>query len=107
MSDNIPQQPISANQLDNIRNRLSNTYNGIRNVPTLYSNIDVLSHNSIIVIRDMNSWAEGIGMLEAFSTQFNDKTKHLHLYNIGLSNDLLNKIITLTTQLNIQLTIEQ
>ena len=95
------------NRLNTIRNRLSNTYNGIRNVPTMYSNIDVLSNNSIIVIRDMNNWASGIGMLQAFSTQFNNKTKHLHLYNTDVNNDLLNKIITLCTQLVITLTIEQ
>ena len=94
-------------RLDVIRNRLSNTYNGIRNVPTLYSNIDVLSPTHIIVIRDMNLWASGIGMLSAFATQFPNRTKHLHLYNTGIDINLLNKIITLTTQLNINLTIEQ
>ena len=46
-------------------------------------------------------------MLEAFATQFPNKTKHLHLYNTGANNELLNKIITLCTQLEITLTIEQ
>mgnify|MGYP004143429315 CR=1 FL=1 len=69
--------------------------------------LDVLTNTDIIVIRDMNCWAEGLGMLDAFSTQFPNKTKHLHLYNTHLNNDLLNKIITLTTQLAITLTIEQ
>ena len=95
------------NRFINIRNRISNTYNGISNVPTLYSHLDVLTNTDIIVIRDMNNWAEGLGMLDAFSTQFPNKTKHLHLYNTHLNNDLLNKIITLTTQLTITLTIEQ
>ena len=103
----LNQQIPFDERLDNIRNRLSNTYNGIRNVPTLYSNIDVLSPTHIIVIRDINQWASGIGMLAAFATQFPDRTKHLHLYNTGINDTLLNKIITLTTQLNINLTIEQ
>ena len=99
--------PVNNERLDNIRSRLSNTYNGIRNVPTLYSNIDVLSPTHIIVIREMSQWASGIGMLKAFATQFPNKAEHLHLYNTSINNDLLNKIITLTTQLNINLTIEQ
>lgn len=94
------------NRRINIRNRISNTYNGITDVPTLYSNIDVLTNNNIIVIRNMDNWAEGIGMLQAFSTQFPTKIKHLHLYETHLNNNMLNKIITLATQLEITLTIE-
>ena len=99
------------NQLNNIRNRLSNTYQGTSNVPTLYSNIDVLTQNEIIVIQELQNWATGIGLLHAHTSQFPNKQKHLHLYNTmnnPLHNqDLLNKIMSLCIQLGITLTVEQ
>ena len=102
----IPDDPI----LNNIRNRLANTYQGTQNVPTLYSNIDILTTNEIIVIKNIHNWAEGIGLLYAHSSQFPNKQKHLHLYNTNINNrnnqDLLNKIMSLTMQLMITLTVE-
>ena len=75
------------------------------NVPTLYSNIDVLTQNEIIVIQELQNWAKGIGLLHAHTSQFPNKQKHLHLYNT-MNNpipnqDLLNKIMSLCIQLQI------
>ena len=101
----------TIHNLNNIRNRLSNTYQGTSNVPTLYSNIDILTQNEIIVIQELQNWAKGIGLLHAHSSQFPNKQKHLHLYNTMLqpitNQDLLNKIMSLCMQLEITLTVEQ
>lgn len=95
------------NNINIIKNRLARTYRGSVDVPTLYSNIDVLSTDRIIVIKNLNNWAEGIGLLYSHATQFPNKTKHLHIYSTNVNNDRLNKIMSLVNQLNISLTVEQ
>jgi len=116
---------MENNNLTIIRNRLSQTYSGTTNVPTIYHPIDVLTNNEIIVVTELHKWAEGIGLLYAHSTQFPNRTKHLHIYNTHilprvepvvpavqqivnpLNNLLLNKIIILVNQLNITLSVEE
>jgi len=97
----------AVNRLPFIRTRLSQVFNGLPNVSTLYATVDVLTSTHIIVIRELAQWAEGLGMLQAFSTEFPNKQRHLHLFNTDGNNSLLTKIITLTTHLAIILTLEQ
>ena len=61
-------QGIACARLPVIRTRLSQTLNGHPNITTLYSTVDVLTSTHIIVIRELAQWAEGLGMLQAFST---------------------------------------
>jgi len=89
-----------------IRTRLSQALNGVPNVPTVYTPIDVLTSTHIIVIRELVRWAEGLGLLQAASTEFPHKQRHLHLYNTAPNEALLTKIITLADQLHIMLTFE-
>ena len=98
---------INNNNLNAIKNRLSRTYRGSIDVPTLYSTIDVLSSDRIIVVKNLTNWSDGIGLLYSHSTQFPNKTKHLHLHSTNANNELLNKIMSLVNQLNISLTVEQ
>ena len=95
------------NNINTIKNRLARTYRGSIDVPTLYSTIDILSNDRIIVIKSLNNWAEGVGLLYSHATQFPNKTKHLHIHNTNVNNDRLNKIMALVNQLNISLTVEQ
>ena len=97
----------AVNRLPFIHTRLSQVFNGLPNVSTLYATVDVLTSTHIIVIRELAQWAEGLGMLQAFSTEFPNKQRHLHLFNTDGNNSLLTKIITLTTHLAIILTLEQ
>ena len=108
MAEHITAAPIVNNpQLDRIRNKIATTTQGNKNVPTLYGNIDVLTNDSIYVIKTIDQWCSGIGLLEVFRQSFPNKTKCLHLYNIGIQPDTLNKIITITCSMGIQLTVEQ
>ena len=108
MAENITAAPIVNNpQLDRIRNKIAATTQGNKNVPTLYGNVDVLTNDRIYVIKSIDQWCSGIGLLEVFRQSFPNKTKCLHLYNIGIQPDLLNKIITITSSMEIQLTVEQ
>ena len=95
------------NNIITIKNRLARTYRGSIDVPTLYSTIDILSNDRIIVVKSLNNWAEGVGLLYSHATQFPNKTKHLHIHNTNVNNDRLNKIMALVNQLNISLTVEQ
>ena len=98
---------VAVNSRPLIRTRLSQALNGLPNVTTLYGTVDVLTSTHIIVIRELAQWAEGLGMLQAFSTEFPIKQRHLHLFNPYRDNDLLTKIIMLTNHLAITLTLEQ
>ena len=98
---------VAANSLPLIRTRLSQALNGLSNVNTLYGTVDVLTSTHIIVIRELAQWAEGLGMLQAFSTEFPIKQRHLHLFNTDRDNAFLTKIIMLTNHLAITLTLEQ
>ena len=98
---------VAANSLPLIRTRLSQALNGLPNVTTLFGTVDVLTSTHIIVIRELAQWAEGLGMLQACSTEFPIKQRHLHLFHTTRDNDLLTKIIVLTNQLAITLTLEQ
>jgi len=98
---------VAGNRLPFIRTRLSQALNGLPNVTTLYETVDVLTSTDIIVIRELTRWAEGLGMLRAFSTEFPNKQQHLHLFNTDGDNSLLTKIISLTNHLAITLTLEQ
>lgn len=106
---NLPAGPITIDnpQLNTIRNTIASTKQGNKNVPTLYGTIDVMTNNSLYVIKSIEEWCAGIGLLEIFRQSFPNKTKCLHLYNIGNQPDLLNKIITITSTMNIELTVEQ
>ena len=97
----------NLNNINIIKNRLARTYRGTIDVPTLYSSIDILSTDRIIVVKSLNNWAEGVGLLYSHATQFPNKTKHLHIHNTHVNNDRLNKIMALVNQLNISLTVEQ
>ena len=66
-----------------------------KNVPTLYGHIDVMTNDRIYVIKSIDEWCAGIGLLEVFRQSFPNKTKCLHLYNIGIQPNTLNKIITI------------
>jgi hypothetical protein len=95
-------------QLDYIKNKLSDTYQGNMDVSTLYFKIDVLTKDEVIVIEDMSNWVNGVGYLTIHSTQFPNKKKHLHLYNIDSHNsDNVHKIITFCANYEINLTLEQ
>ena len=98
---------VAGNRLSLIRTRLSQALNGLPNVATLYATVDVLTSTHIIVIRELAHWAEGLGMLQAFSIEFPNKQRHLHLFNTDSDNALLTKIIALTNHLVITLTLEQ
>jgi len=98
---------VNNTQLDTIRNKIAATTQGNKNVPTLYGKIDVLTNDRIYVIKSIDQWCSGIGLLEIFRQSFPNKTKCLHLYNIGIQPDTLNKIITITASMEIQLTVEQ
>ena len=89
-----------------IRTRLSQALNGVPDVLTVYTPIDVLTSTHIIVIRELVRWAEGLGLLQAASTEFPHKQRHLHLFNTATNESLLTKIITLANQLQITLTFE-
>ena len=89
-----------------IRTRLSQALNGIPNVSTVYAPFDVLTSTQIIIIRELIRWAEGFGLLQAASTEFPHKQRHLHLFNTATNESLLTKIITLANQLQITLTFE-
>ena len=92
--------------INDIRNRFSQTYSGTVNVPTMYENIDVLTSDEIIVIKPISDWSSGIGLLYVFHSIFPNRSKHLHLYNTGNNQLLLNKLITLTGSLSITLTVQ-
>ena len=80
-----------ALRISQIQNRLARNYNGSVNVPTLYSNIDVLSNNRIIIIKDLQEWEKGVGLLYIVSSMF-PRNKHLHLFNVHAnSQQLLNE----------------
>ncbi len=100
-------QGIACARLPVIRTRLSQTLNGHPNITTLYSTVDVLTSTHIIVIRELAQWAEGLGMLQAFSTEFPNKQQQLHLFNTSGDDSLLTKIIALTNHLHVTLTLEQ
>jgi len=102
-----PAGGVPDERINTIRNRLANTYSGNANVPTLYSNIDVLTSSEIIVIKPLTEWSSGIGLLHAHSTQFPNKIKHLHLYDSHMDGNLLNKVMSLMIQLGITFTAEQ
>ena len=106
VTNNIIENNVIDNNVTIIKNKLSRIYGGTINVPTLYSSIDILSNDLIIVIKSLNNWAEGIGLLYSHSIQFPNKLKHLHIYNVNVNLTKLNKIISLTNELNIKLTIE-
>jgi len=89
-----------------IRTRLSQALNGVPNVHTLYTPIDVLTSTHVIIIRELLRWSEGLGLLDAASAEFPNKQRHLHLFNIAPNEALLTKIITLTNQLHIKITFE-
>ena len=93
--------------INDIRNRFSQTYSGTINVPTMYENIDVLTNDEIIVIKPLRDWSAGIGLLYIFHSIFPNRSKHLHLYNTSNNQQLLNKLITLTSSLAITLTVQQ
>ena len=94
-------------RISEIRNRLSKIYNGVINVPTVYCNIDILCNNRIIIVKELNEWEKGLGILYIIESIFT-RNKHLHLYNVQSANqELLNKIITVLNSLNITLTFEQ
>jgi hypothetical protein len=95
------------NQHSNLVNKLSNTYKGVKNVNVIFTKIDILTDTKIIIIRQINKWAEGIGLLTTIATQFNGKEKHLHIYSTGNNQELINKLITLCIQLEITLTFEE
>ena len=96
------------NRKTQIINNLKNNFSGVINVPTIYSNIDVLTNEKIIIVKELNNWMDGIGILTLQTSFFPNKQKHLHIYNINdNNNDELNKIISATNTLNIALTIEQ
>ena len=95
------------NNHTNIVNKLFNTYKGIKNVNMIYTVIDLLTDNEIIIARSIDKWAEGIGLLTAAKTQFDNKQKHLHIYSTGNQNELINKLVNLCIQLEITLTLEQ
>ena len=94
-------------QHSNLVNKLSNTYKGVKNVNVIFTKIDILSDTQVIIIRPLNKWAEGIGLLSAISTQFTGKEKHLHIYSTGNTPELLNKLIQLCEQLEIIVTFEE
>lgn len=98
---------VNNTQLNTIRNTIASTVQGNKNVPTLYGHIDVMTSDRIYVIKSIEEWCAGIGLLEIFHQSFPNKTKCLHLYNIGNQPNTLNKIITITTSMRIQLTVEQ
>jgi hypothetical protein len=93
--------------INTIRNRFSQTYNGTINVPTMYANIDVLTNDEIIVIKPMSDWSAGIGLLYIFHSIFPNRSKHLHLYDTVNNQQLLSKLITLTSNLAITITVQQ
>ena len=95
------------NRKTQIINNLKNNFSGVINVPTIYSNIDVLTNEKIILVKEVHNWMDGIAKLTLQSSFFPNKQKHLHIYNINNNNDELNKIISATNTLNIALTIEQ
>ncbi len=90
-----------------IRTRLSQALNGVANVSTVYTPIDVLTSTHVVIIRELVRWSEGLGLLDAASAEFPRKQRHLHLFNIAPNEALLTKIITLANQLHIMLTFEQ
>ena len=98
---------VAVNSRPLIRTRLSQALNGLSNVNTLYGTVDVLTSTHIIVIRELAQWAEGLGMLQAFSTEFPNKQQQLHLFNTSGDDSLLTKIIALTNHLHVTLTLEQ
>tara|TARA_X000001036_G_C20098825_1_gene570319 strand:- start:117 stop:443 length:327 start_codon:yes stop_codon:yes gene_type:complete len=108
MADIAAGAPVVNNpQLNNIRDTIASTVQGNKNVPTLYGHIDVMTNDRIYVIKSIDEWCAGIGLLEVFRQSFPNKIKCLHLYNIGIQPNTLNKIITITTSMGIQLTVEQ
>ena len=98
---------VNNTLLDNIRNKIASTVQGNKNVPTLYGHIDVMTSSHIYVIKTMDQWCSGIGILEIFHQSFPNKTKCLHLYNMANTPNLLNKMITITKSMRIELTVEQ
>jgi len=108
MAEIVAGAPVVNNpQLNRIRNKIAATVQGNKNVPTLFGNVDVMTSDRIYVIKPIEQWCSGIGLLEVFRQSFPNKTKCLHLYNIGIQPDTLNKIITITASMEIQLTVEQ
>ena len=83
---------VAVNSRPLIRTRLSQALNGLSNVNTLYGTVDVLTSTHIIVIRELAQWPEGLGMLQAFSTEFPNKQRHILLFNTDGNNSLLTKI---------------
>jgi hypothetical protein len=108
MADIVAGAPVVNNtQLNTIRNKIAATVQGNKNVPTLYGQVDIMTNERIYVIKTIDQWCAGIGLLEVFRQSFPNKTKCLHLYNINNQPDILNKIITITRSLGIELTVEQ
>lgn len=108
MADIIAGNPVVNNsQLDTIRDKIAAATQGNKSVPTLYGKIDVLTNDKIYVIKSIDQWCSGIGLLEILRQSFPNKTKCLHLYNIARQPDILNKIISITGSMEIQLTVEQ
>ena len=89
-----------------IQNKLTNIYNGTKNVLTIYSKIDVLCLDKFIIIKPFDKWILGIGEISIISIEYPNKSKYLHLYG-KMNNEEINKIIYCSNQLNVNVTFEE
>ena len=64
-----------------------------------------MTDTEVIIIRPISKWEEGIGLLTVIGSQFSNKTKHLHLYQVENRLEQINKLITACVQLEITLTV--
>lgn len=104
-SENVIENDNEKVDIDSLKMSLMNKYNNcLKNVETIYTTIDVLADDRIIVIENVENWIKGIGLLNVISLQFNNKVKHLHLYDLDNENKLLNRIINVCKKLDIFVT---
>lgn len=99
---------VNIDNRESIKYKLSTIYQGNLNISTLYLPIDILTNDEIIVVETLSNWVNGMGLLAIHSTQFPNKKKHLHLYNLEINQNInLHMIISFCSNNNIVLTLEQ
>ena len=88
-----------------IRDRLALELNGQVEVRVNTGYIDILTSTELIEIKQANDWKGAIGQLMAYSRDYPDRQKRLHLFG-SIAKGSFDKILKMCNENNIKLTYE-
>jgi hypothetical protein len=102
----LPKYHVTSQQRKEyaIVKRLQTQLGGVREYPTPSGNIDLLTADSLVEVKDGELWKHGIGQLIAYGSHLEDKQLVLHLFNYRDIN--LDNVKYVCNKVNIKVTLE-